>query len=136
MLRAPAVAHLVYVHTDYEALPGRLIQSDEAYMSGLDTMFEAFELGVARPAGVSFQRTVIPVGDPASELLAFASANAVDLIVAGTHGIAMRPRLRLGGVSTRLIRSAQCAVLVSGWRDESSSPPSSQAGRDLEEWPT
>jgi nucleotide-binding universal stress UspA family protein len=51
-------------------------------------------------------------GDPAAELLAFAEQLQVDMIAAGTHGRSALGRLMLGSVSTKLIRTASCAVLV------------------------
>jgi nucleotide-binding universal stress UspA family protein len=51
-------------------------------------------------------------GDPAAELLAFAEQLQVDMIAAGPHGRSALGRLMLGSVSTKLIRTASCAVLV------------------------
>ena len=53
-------------------------------------------------------------GDVAAQLLAYASANAVDLIAVGSHATTLGERLRFGSVATRIIRSAECGVLVSG----------------------
>jgi nucleotide-binding universal stress UspA family protein len=51
-------------------------------------------------------------GDPAHELNAFADERHVDLIAAGTHGRSALGRLVLGSVSTKLVRTATCGVLV------------------------
>lgn len=51
-------------------------------------------------------------GDPAEEIIKFADSNDVDLIVIGTHGKAgLRSRV-LGGVAAKVVRTAQCPVLV------------------------
>ena len=51
-------------------------------------------------------------GDPAHELIAFAEETHVDLIAAGTHGRSALERMMLGSVSTKLVRTAKCWVLV------------------------
>ena len=51
-------------------------------------------------------------GDPAHELLAFAEQTSIDLVAAGTHGRSALGRLVLGSVSTKLVRTASCWVLV------------------------
>ena len=51
-------------------------------------------------------------GDPAHELVAFAEQMGIDMIAAGTHGRSALGRLMLGSVSTKLVRTAKCWVLV------------------------
>ena len=51
-------------------------------------------------------------GDPAHELVAFAEQMGIDMIAAGTHGRSALGRLVLGSVSTKLVRTAKCWVLV------------------------
>ena len=51
-------------------------------------------------------------GDPARALMRLVNATRPDLIVAGSHGHGFLTRLRLGSVSQRLVRGAQCSVLV------------------------
>jgi len=51
-------------------------------------------------------------GDPADELVAFAEQWHVDMIATGAHGRSAIGRLVLGSVSTKVVRSAPCAVLV------------------------
>jgi nucleotide-binding universal stress UspA family protein len=51
-------------------------------------------------------------GDPAHELMAFAEQQRIDMIAAGTHGRSALGRLVMGSVSTRLVRTAKCWVLV------------------------
>jgi nucleotide-binding universal stress UspA family protein len=60
-------------------------------------------------------------GDPAHELLAFAEQTNIDIIAAGMHGRSALGRLVLGSVSTKLIRTAACSVLVA--------PPHRDQGR-------
>jgi nucleotide-binding universal stress UspA family protein len=51
-------------------------------------------------------------GEPAHELVAFAEQLRIDMIAAGTHGRSAVGRLMLGSVSTKLVRTAKCWVLV------------------------
>jgi nucleotide-binding universal stress UspA family protein len=51
-------------------------------------------------------------GEPADELVAFAEQQHADMIATGAHGRSAIGRLVLGSVSTKVVRSARCAVLV------------------------
>ena len=51
-------------------------------------------------------------GDPAHELTTFAEQLRIDMIAAGTHGRSALGRLVMGSVSTKLVRTAKCWVLV------------------------
>jgi nucleotide-binding universal stress UspA family protein len=51
-------------------------------------------------------------GDPARELLHLSDVVQPELIVAGSHGLNFLSRLLIGSVSARLVRSADCSVLV------------------------
>jgi len=51
-------------------------------------------------------------GEPADELVAFAEQQHADMIATGAHGRSAIGRLVLGSVSTNVVRSARCAVLV------------------------
>jgi nucleotide-binding universal stress UspA family protein len=51
-------------------------------------------------------------GDPAKEVLQLTKETGAELIVAGSHGHNFLTRLLLGSVSTRLVRSGVCSVLV------------------------
>ena len=51
-------------------------------------------------------------GNPATEIVRFASAKNIDLIVIATQGKKGLERLLLGSVAEEIIRSAHCKVLV------------------------
>jgi nucleotide-binding universal stress UspA family protein len=51
-------------------------------------------------------------GDPAEEIIRYAAASRVDLIVLGTHGRTGLARLLLGSVAEKVLRGAPCSVLV------------------------
>ena len=62
------------------------------------------------PRGMSVQRIMLH-GDPATELLAFATSVRADLIASGSHGHGFVARLLIGSVTTRLLRCTTCSVL-------------------------
>jgi len=59
--------------------------------------------------GVKAERAV---GEPAREIVEYARANAVDLLVVGTHGRSALEHALLGSVAERVVRRAPCAVLT------------------------
>jgi nucleotide-binding universal stress UspA family protein len=57
-------------------------------------------------------RALVLEGKVADELLAFANSHKVDLLVTGAHGHSLVERLLIGSVTTKMLRAAQCSVLV------------------------
>jgi len=55
---------------------------------------------------------VVLVGNPAKEIVEFATNLRVDLIVAGTRGRSPERELYLGSVSSALTHRAPCSVLI------------------------
>jgi nucleotide-binding universal stress UspA family protein len=51
-------------------------------------------------------------GDPATEIVRYASEAGIDLIVMGTHGRTGLERLLMGSVAEKVMREARCSVLV------------------------
>jgi nucleotide-binding universal stress UspA family protein len=51
-------------------------------------------------------------GDPAREIVEYASKASMDLIVMGTHGRTGMERLLMGSVAEKVMRDATCSVLV------------------------
>ena len=49
---------------------------------------------------------------PAFEIVDYAKTHAIDLIILGTEGRSGVPRLLLGSVAERVVRTAPCAVLT------------------------
>jgi nucleotide-binding universal stress UspA family protein len=56
--------------------------------------------------------TDVVVGSPAKEIIRFADAKSIDLIVMCTHGRSGLAHLLLGSVAERIVRTAPCAVLT------------------------
>lgn len=63
------------------------------------------------PPGMILQRVVLQ-GDPATELLAFATSVNADMIATGSHGHGFVTRMLIGSVTTRILRCATCSVLT------------------------
>lgn len=85
------------------------------YRSNLNEEFDRFIAAVGVPDDASVTRSVL-CGDPAPTLLAFAAGEGMDMIVAGTHGRNALARLFVGSVASKLVRGAQCALLVTSAR--------------------
>ena len=51
-------------------------------------------------------------GPPADEIVAYAKAEAIDLIVLGTHGRPGVAHLLMGSVAEKVVRTAPCPVLT------------------------
>jgi nucleotide-binding universal stress UspA family protein len=75
---------------------------------------EALEHWRAEAEGIAGRqvRSAMPVGKAPTELIRFASEGAYDLMVMATHGRTGFRRLVLGSVAERVVRQADCSVLV------------------------
>jgi len=63
------------------------------------------------PAGMTVRPMVVH-GDPATELLAFASGVKADLIATGANGRGLEGRSMVGRVASRLVRHSRRSVLI------------------------
>jgi len=61
--------------------------------------------------GIQVQHVLVE-GDPATEIVRHAREVNADLIVMGTHGRTGLDRLLMGSVAEKVMRDAQCSVLV------------------------
>lgn len=85
--------------------------SQEEYMRFVRHSLTRFRARLAIPEGVRVDDIVLS-GDPARELLSYASRIDADLIAAGSHGHGFVTRLVIGSVTMKLLRMASCPVLV------------------------
>jgi universal stress protein A len=65
-----------------------------------------------RLAGLEGATTAVRMGRPAEEIVAAAGKGKSNLIVLGTHGRSGLSHLLMGSVSERVVRHAQCPVVV------------------------
>jgi nucleotide-binding universal stress UspA family protein len=80
--------------------------SDQATRHLDEWRAEAEKLGAPRVS------TVTAVGEPASEIVAHASEQNVELLVLGTHGRTGLEHALMGSVAERVVRRARCPVLT------------------------
>jgi len=64
------------------------------------------------PADAARVTCASSVATPTEEILRYASANAVDLIVMGTHGRGGVSHILLGSITEKIVRRAPCPVLT------------------------
>jgi nucleotide-binding universal stress UspA family protein len=69
--------------------------------------FLVAQLGTAVPVVIASHR-----GDAAEEIVRYAKAHGIHLIVVGTHGRTGVSRVLMGSVAERVIRTAPCPVLT------------------------
>lgn len=63
-------------------------------------------------AGLEGSSTAVRMGRPAEEIVAAGGKGKANLIVLGTHGRSGLSHLLMGSVSERVVRHAQCPVVV------------------------
>jgi nucleotide-binding universal stress UspA family protein len=63
------------------------------------------------PAGVEM-KVEFRIGPDAATILEFAKANQIDLIILGRHGHSSMGKALFGSVAEKIVRKANCAVLV------------------------
>lgn len=107
----PGGVHVIHVllPLDYMS-PGVVFAtgSDDARIESTEKHLAEF-LKKHSPAGVQSR---VLVGDPGSEITNYATRAKADLIVIPSHGYHGVKRFVLGSVAERVIRHAECAVLV------------------------
>lgn len=81
---------------------------DETRLHAVEEHFQSF-LNEHDAVGVT---RVLRTGDPGTEITAYAQECGADLIVIPSHGHHGLTRLLLGSVTERVVRHAECPVLV------------------------
>ena len=85
--------------------------SQEDYLRFVRHSLTRFRARLTVPQRVRIEDVILR-GDPARELLIYANRNDADLIATGSHGHGFITRLVVGSVTTKLLRTTSCAVLV------------------------
>lgn len=85
--------------------------SQEEYTRFVRHSLTRFVARLSVPNGVRVSDLTLS-GDPARELLSYAERVGADLIATGSHGHGFITRLVVGSVTTKLLRTSKCAVLV------------------------
>lgn len=102
---------LVHVRPRFEHPSADWQAWDVEYGRTLPPLFDQVRAHIHAPSTVMLE-TVTVRGDAAPALLAFAQQANVDLIAVGTQRHSLIERLVVGSVATRVLRTAQCAVLA------------------------
>ena len=71
---------------------------------------------------------LVQEGGVTDSILSFATAQKVDLIVMGTHGLKGVERATLGSVAEKVLRKARCPVLVSRMPEHAVAAPNGSQG--------
>jgi universal stress protein A len=108
LLHVVAAPYVYPWGTDVPAVPiaDLLTQSEEAASQRLR------ELAQLTPALAGRITVETEVGTPVERILDYVSANAIDLVVIGTHGRGMVGHLLLGSVAERVVRRSPVPVLT------------------------
>jgi len=90
-------------------------ESNVSYMSEIDKK-EAGDilkqsLDILKPMEVK-PETAIRMGEPATEILEFATKNDIDYIVMGSRGLSGVKKFLMGSISTRVMEHSDCSVLI------------------------
>ena len=83
----------------------------EIYRAIGDSVLESAE-GRAREAGVERVRRVLAFGDPARELVDYATQHKASVIVVGSRGLGELRGLLLGSVSLKVSTHAPCTCVI------------------------
>jgi nucleotide-binding universal stress UspA family protein len=82
----------------------------EEYGKSVQSAFDQVSRQLSARSSITIE-TITLHGDPATEVLQWATRVGADLIAAGSHGYGFFSRLLLGSVASKLLRGATCAVL-------------------------
>jgi nucleotide-binding universal stress UspA family protein len=100
------VAHAWTAEVYVTALPGLLEEVQRDATDRLQRLFSPAEREALRAA------LAVVVGSPFLEILRYARAHDIDLIVMGTHGRGPVEHMLLGSVAEKVVRKAGCPVLT------------------------
>lgn len=92
-----------------------ILQFHEEVQAGAEKKMAEF-MDENVPQGLACRSEVL-TGDIAEEIVAYAAAEEIGLIVMGTHGFKGLDRALFGSVAARVVKTAPCPVLtVNPWR--------------------
>lgn len=111
LLAPGATLHVLHAWQPADIYDARLATLDQAYERQIPDRLRRFASALSVPAGVLVTYESRQ-GKPAEQITRFAEDRHADLIVAGRHGLNMLERMLVGSVTTALLRSAKCSLLV------------------------
>lgn len=110
LLDEGGLLRLVYVVPATRTILDNVIprEEEERYLRHRFTQFVG---RLTIPSGIAVGEATLD-GDPARELLRYAQETGADFVAAGSHGHNLVERMVIGSVTTKLLRGAQCGVLI------------------------
>ncbi len=111
LLPPDGILHLVHVWQPLAANDRSRQQEDDRYRQELPQRLRRFVADLALPERLHVT-CAVREGPPTERLTDFASAHRIDVIAIGRHGRTPSQRLLVGGVAGRVLRSADCTVLI------------------------
>jgi nucleotide-binding universal stress UspA family protein len=111
MLREPPEVRLIHVHAALPYTKSVSKKAVDAYYK--EESLKALEVAEKEleKAGVKFTSTWA-IGEPAEQVVKYAKAEGIDLIVTGTRGHGALASLALGSVTMKLLALSKAPVLV------------------------
>ena len=110
--RLQAELTLLHVYVSHAASPEILLERVERATLELEQKMAGYQREAERLAGVPVETTILTDGGAAAEIVRFARDGGFDVVVMGTHGVTGLARVVLGSVASRVVREAECPVLV------------------------
>ena len=111
LLDRGATLHVVHVWQPSATADASVAKVEEVYARSITARLVRFVAELRTPPGVSV-RTAVSVGRCADQIITYAHRHHADLIVAARQGLNTITRFFVGSVSTSLLHSAGCSVLI------------------------
>lgn len=111
LVQSPAALHVIHVLPPFVPADSVMVWEVHAEKSAVSRAREQLVRKLT-DAGLGESHAVVRIGDPGSEIAAFADELSAELIVLPSHGRTGLRRLLIGSVAERVIRMAHCPVLV------------------------
>jgi universal stress protein A len=105
---------LEYLTRSMDLPPGQAPYVPSNYLAKIREAAERKLAEAAKPLSKSPAKveTAIAEGRPSRQIVDFAAANKVDLIIMGTHGRGPVAKAFLGSVAENVVRHAECPVMM------------------------
>ena len=110
-------AHLHLHHVVADAVATQTVTDTPSFGHALDDVVKTGKARLKALLGANERAALSPTahvafGQPAEEIAEYAAQNGIDLIVLGTHGRSGLEKMWLGSVTEKVLRQAECPMLV------------------------
>ena len=105
--------HVMHVIEDILAVYASDVSSElPAIQHNIAAVAERNLDSLAAPGRETFRKVIVRSASVSNAITEYAKANAIDLIIVGTHGRGAVSRFLMGSVAERVVRTAPCPVLT------------------------